>query len=111
MKKKKSATVIYFFQELAHYFIQSVTWDFLTINIKRLDNYHKTDFSQNYFMPMSNCHKEPTIPPKFYQLNPFKAQEKSRELSMLTVDNRQLQYRLDKLEADYRQESEKVSAH
>jgi len=35
-------------------------------------------------------------------------QEKSRELSMLTVDNRQLQYRLDKLEADYRQESEKV---
>ena len=27
---------------------------------------------------------------------------------MLTVDNRQLQYRLDKLEADYRQESEKV---
>ena len=28
---------------------------------------------------------------------------------MLTVDNRQLQYRLDKLEADYRQESEKVN--
>ena len=27
---------------------------------------------------------------------------------MLTVDNRQLQYRLDKLEADYRQESDKV---
>ena len=27
---------------------------------------------------------------------------------MLTVDNRQLQYRLDKLEADYRQEAEKV---
>lgn len=38
----------------------------------------------------------------------LQAQEKSRELSMLTVDNRQLQYRLDKLEADYRQESEKV---
>jgi len=36
------------------------------------------------------------------------AQEKGRELSMLTVDNRQLQYRLDKLEADYRQESDKV---
>ena len=36
------------------------------------------------------------------------SQEKVRELSMLTVDNRQLQYRLDKLEADYRQESEKV---
>lgn len=36
------------------------------------------------------------------------SQEKARELSMLTVDNRQLQYRLDKLEADYRQESEKV---
>ena len=35
-------------------------------------------------------------------------QEKQRELSMLTVDNRQLQYRLDKLEADYRQESEKT---
>ena len=30
---------------------------------------------------------------------------------MLTVDNRQLQYRLDKLEADYRQESEKVKTH
>merc|ERR1712172_409308 len=27
---------------------------------------------------------------------------------MLTVDNRQLQYRLDKIEADYRQESEKT---
>ena len=37
------------------------------------------------------------------------SQEKVRELSMLTVDNRQLQYRLDKLEADYRQESEKVN--
>lgn len=36
------------------------------------------------------------------------SQEKARELSMLTVDNRQLQYRLDKLEADYRQEAEKV---
>ena len=35
-------------------------------------------------------------------------QEKQRELSMITVDNRQLQYRLDKLEADYRQESEKT---
>jgi Rho-associated protein kinase 2 len=39
------------------------------------------------------------------------AQEKVRELSMLTVDNRQLQYRLDKLEADYRQESEKVRGY
>merc|ERR1719189_3263624 len=29
-------------------------------------------------------------------------QEKERELSMLTVDYRQLQYRLDKYEADYR---------
>ena len=28
---------------------------------------------------------------------------------MLTVDNRQLQYRLDKLEADYRVEADKVS--
>jgi len=37
------------------------------------------------------------------------AQEKARELSMLTVDNRQLQYRLDKIEADLRQESDKVS--
>ena len=37
------------------------------------------------------------------------SQEKVREISMLTVDNRQLQYRLDKLEADYRQESEKVN--
>jgi len=36
------------------------------------------------------------------------AQEKGRELSMLTVDNRQLQYRLDKLEADYRVEADKV---
>ena len=36
------------------------------------------------------------------------SQEKQRELSMLTVDNRQLQYRLDKIEADYRQESEKT---
>merc|ERR1719412_523502 len=35
-------------------------------------------------------------------------QEKERELSMLTVDYRQLQYRLDKFEADYRQESEKT---
>ena len=43
------------------------------------------------------------------QLSYHQAQEKVRELSMLTVDNRQLQYRLDKLEADYRQESEKVS--
>ena len=39
------------------------------------------------------------------------SQEKVRELSMLTVDNRQLQYRLDKLEADYRQESEKVRSY
>merc|ERR1719495_2446833 len=39
------------------------------------------------------------------------SQEKARELSMLTVDNRQLQYRLDKLEADYRQESEKVRSY
>ena len=38
-------------------------------------------------------------------------QEKVRELSMLTVGNRQLQYRLDKLEADYRQESEKVRSY
>ena len=36
------------------------------------------------------------------------AQEKARELSMLTVDNRQLQYRLDKIEADFRQEADKV---
>ena len=35
-------------------------------------------------------------------------QEKVRELSMFQVDNRQLQYRLDKMEADYRQESEKT---
>jgi chromosome segregation ATPase len=42
------------------------------------------------------------------QRSDTQAQEKVRELSMLTVDNRQLQYRLDKLEADYRQESEKV---
>ena len=35
-------------------------------------------------------------------------QEKERELSMLTVDYRQLQYRLDKFEADYRQENDKV---
>ena len=34
-------------------------------------------------------------------------QEKQREVSMLTVDNRQLQYRLDKSEADQRAESEK----
>jgi hypothetical protein len=27
---------------------------------------------------------------------------------MLTVDNRQLQYRLDKIEADFRQEADKV---
>merc|ERR1719495_2407104 len=39
------------------------------------------------------------------------SQEKVRELSMLTVDNRQLQYRLDKLEAEYRQESEKVRSY
>merc|ERR1719490_329397 len=39
------------------------------------------------------------------------SQEKVGELSMLTVDNRQLQYRLDKLEADYRQESEKVRSY
>ena len=38
------------------------------------------------------------------------AQEKARELSMLTVDNRQLQYRLDKIEADFRQEADKVTA-
>jgi Rho-associated protein kinase 1 len=36
------------------------------------------------------------------------AQEKARELSMLTVDNRQLQYRLDKIQADFRQEADKV---
>jgi len=36
------------------------------------------------------------------------AQEKVRELSMLTVDNRQLQFRLEKIEADFRQESDKV---
>jgi len=35
-------------------------------------------------------------------------QEKVRELSMFQVDNRQLQYRLDKMEADYRQEAEKT---
>merc|ERR1719412_1444655 len=35
-------------------------------------------------------------------------QEKERELSMLTVDYRQLQYRMDKFEADYRQENDKV---
>lgn len=39
------------------------------------------------------------------------SQEKVREVSMLTVDNRQLQYRVDKLEADYRQESEKVRSY
>ena len=39
------------------------------------------------------------------------AQEKVRELSMLTVDNRNLQYRHDKMEADYRQESEKVRSY
>jgi hypothetical protein len=37
------------------------------------------------------------------------AQEKARELSMLTVDNRQLQYRLDKIQADFRQEADKVN--
>jgi Rho-associated protein kinase 1 len=36
------------------------------------------------------------------------SQEKARELSMLTVDNRQLQYRLDKIQADFRQEADKV---
>ena len=35
-------------------------------------------------------------------------QEKERELSMLTVDYRQLQYKLDKSEADCRQESDKA---
>ena len=35
-------------------------------------------------------------------------QEKDRELSMLQVDFRQLQYKLDKTEADHRLESEKA---
>lgn len=35
-------------------------------------------------------------------------QEKERELSMLTVDYRQLQYKMDKLEGEARQESEKA---
>ncbi len=35
-------------------------------------------------------------------------QEKDRELSMLTVDYKQMQYRVEKLEADNRQESEKA---
>ena len=34
-------------------------------------------------------------------------QDKEREMSMLSVDYRQLQYRHDKIEADLRQESEK----
>ena len=34
-------------------------------------------------------------------------QDKDREISMLSVDYRQLQYRADKLEADLRQETEK----
>ena len=35
-------------------------------------------------------------------------QEKDREMSMITVDYRQLQYKLDKLEAENRQECEKA---
>jgi hypothetical protein len=35
------------------------------------------------------------------------AQDKEREISMLSVDYRQLQYRADKLEADLRQETDK----
>ena len=35
-------------------------------------------------------------------------QEKDRELSMLQVDFRQLQYKLDKTEADHRLEAEKA---
>ena len=35
-------------------------------------------------------------------------QDKDRELSMLSVDFRQLQYKLEKVEADHRQESEKA---
>ena len=42
------------------------------------------------------------------QRSESQSQEKGRKLFMLTVDNRQLQYSLDKIEADYRQESEKV---
>lgn len=34
-------------------------------------------------------------------------QEKDREMSIMSVDFKQLQYKLDKLEADYRNESEK----
>ncbi len=37
-------------------------------------------------------------------------QEKERELSMLTVDYKQLQYRLDKMEGDNRQETERARA-
>uniref|UniRef100_A0A182SIU8 non-specific serine/threonine protein kinase n=1 Tax=Anopheles maculatus TaxID=74869 RepID=A0A182SIU8_9DIPT len=38
------------------------------------------------------------------------SQEKERQLSMLSVDYRQIQQRLQKLEGEYRQESEKVVA-
>lgn len=37
-------------------------------------------------------------------------QEKDRQMSMLSVDYRQMQQRLQKLEGEHRQESEKVSS-
>lgn len=39
------------------------------------------------------------------------AQEKERQMSMLSVDYRQMQQRLQKLEGEHRQESEKVPIH
>jgi hypothetical protein len=38
----------------------------------------------------------------------LQSQEKERQMSMLSVDYRQIQQRLQKLEGEHRQESEKV---
>lgn len=38
------------------------------------------------------------------------AQDKERQMSMLSVDYRQIQHRLQKLEGEHRQEAEKVKA-
>lgn len=40
----------------------------------------------------------------------LQSQEKERQMSMLSVDYRQIQQRLQKLEGEHRQESEKVWA-
>lgn len=76
------------------------------VNFRYISVVKLTNLINFYFVPalQAKLNEEKSVRQKT-ELN---YQEKERQMSMLNVDYRQIQQRLQKLEGEHRQESEKV---